>query len=184
MAHIPGIKVGLPSNAQDAYAMTRAALADDDPVVLIESRALYLDKAIVDVDGANEMVGGARLRRTGEDVLLITWGRMTKIVMDAAAQLEEAGIAATVLDLRWLAPLDEDAIARSLEATSGRVVVIHEANITGGFGGEIAARLSERHFDSLTGPVLRIGLPYVRVPSAPILQEAGDAIGRSDRGYV
>jgi len=172
IAHIPGIKVGLPSNPEDAYAMTRAAIADNDPVVIIESRALYLDKALVDLNAAVEAVGGARTRRSGEDVLLVTWGRMTKIVLEAAAELEGAGISSRVLDLRWLAPLDEESIADAVENTKGRVAVIHEANLTGGFGAEIAARISERHFDRLAGPVLRIGLPDVRVPSAPILQEA------------
>ena len=78
----------------------------------------------------------------------------------------------SVLDLRWLAPLDEEALLSAVKNASGRVVVLHEANVTGGFGGDIAARIAERAFDSLTSQVRRVGLPDVRVPSAPNLQQA------------
>ena len=171
LAHLPGIKVGLPSNAADAFAMTRAAIADPDPVVLIESRALYLDKTIVAVDAPIEHVGGARLRRKGSDVLIVTWGRMTNLAMEAATKLATNGISASVLDLRWLAPLDEESIARALLESDGRVLVVHEANLTGGFGGEIAARIAEKHFDALNAPIGRVALPDVRVPSSTVLQE-------------
>jgi 2-oxoisovalerate dehydrogenase E1 component len=172
IAHIPGIKLGMPSNAADAYAMTRAAVADEDPVVLIESRALYLEKGIVDLDAPVENVGGARRRRDGNDVLIVTWGRMTNIVLAAADELANEGIDATVLDLRWLAPLDDAAIAAAIAQVRGKVLVVHEANLTGGFGAEISARIAEHHYDALSGPIVRVGLPDVRVPSAPLLQEA------------
>ncbi|MGW3951894.1 alpha-ketoacid dehydrogenase subunit alpha/beta [Streptomyces sp. NPDC004752] len=170
LAHIPGIKVGMPSNPQDAYAMIRAAIADLDPVVIIESRALYQLSAPVDTEAPVEPVGGARVHRHGGDLLVITWGRMTQTCLAAAERLAEQGIFASVLDLRWLTPLDEDQIAANLG--SGKVLIVHEANLTGGFGAEIGARLAEHHFDKLRAPVRRIGLPDVRVPSAPTLQEA------------
>ena len=172
IAHIPGIKVGLPSTPDDAFAMLRAAIADPDPVVIIECRALYLEKGIVDVEAAPQGVGGARLRRSGNDAVIVTWGRMTGTAIAAAEQLAAEGIDVSVLDLRWLAPLDEEALLRAVKNASGRVVVLHEANVTGGFGGEIVARIAERAFDSLTSPVRRVGLPDVRVPSAPNLQQA------------
>lgn len=172
IAHIPGIKVGLPSNAADAFAMTRAAIADADPVVLIESRALYLDKAIVDVDAPVQSVGGARLRREGGDLAIITWGGMTKVALDAADQLESENIDAAVLDLRWLAPLDELALEAVLVSAGGRAIVLHEANLTGGFGAEIVARIAERRYRAPSGAVVRIGLPDVRIPSATVLQES------------
>ena len=172
IAHIPGIRVGLPSNAADAYAMTRAAIANPDPVFLIESRALYLEKAFVDEDAPVEQVGGARLRASGSDVLIITWGRMTKVSLEAAQALEAKGIKASVLDLRWLAPLDEQSIAEALAHTRGRVVIAHEANLTGGFGAEIAARLAQSHFSELSAPIARVALPDVRVPSSTVLQDA------------
>ncbi len=172
IAHVPGIKVGLPSTPDDAFAMLRAAIDDPDPVVIIESRALYLDKGIVDVEAAPQGVGGARLRRTGNDAVIVTWGRISGTAMAAAEQLAAEGIDVSVLDLRWLAPLDEESLLSAVRGASGRVVVLHEANVTGGFGGDVVARIAERAFESLTAPVRRVGLPDVRVPSAPILQQA------------
>jgi 2-oxoisovalerate dehydrogenase E1 component len=169
IAHIPGIKVGLASNAHDAYMMTRAAIADPDPVVVIESRALYLGTAMVDASLPVESVGGARVHREGSDITIISWGRMVNLVREAADRLAGEGIEATVLDLRWLNPLDEAAIVRAVEATGGKVMVVHEANLTGGFGAEIAARLVDSHFHLLDGPVRRVALPDVRVPSSPAL---------------
>ncbi len=152
--------------------MTRAAIADADPVVMIESRALYLDKAFVDVDAPVEPVGGARLRREGRDLVVITWGRMTKVAIEAAEQLASEGIDVAVLDLRWLAPLDGPAIEAALVAAGGRAIVLHEANLTGGFGAEVVARIAERRYAAPSGPVLRIGLPDIRVPSSTVLQES------------
>lgn len=172
LAHVPGIKVGMPSTPHDAYAMLRAAIADPDPVFIIEARSLYQTKGLVNLDGPTEPVGGARLRREGRDVLIVTWGAMTTTVLEAAQMLALQGVDAAVLDMRWLAPLDESALVTALENAGGKAVIVHEANLTGGFGAEIAARLAERHFDSLDGPVVRIGLPDVRVPSAPTLQAA------------
>jgi 2-oxoisovalerate dehydrogenase E1 component len=172
VAHIPGLKVGLPSTPDDAFAMLRAAIEDPDPVIVIESRALYLDKGIVDLDAPVQPVGGARLRRLGADALIVTWGRMTKHALDAADQLAADGINAGVLDLRWLAPLDMSSVVSAVQATAGPVVVAHEANVTGGFGGEVAARISEACFDHLRRPVRRVGLPDTRVASAPVLQQA------------
>jgi 2-oxoisovalerate dehydrogenase E1 component len=172
LAHIPGIKVGLPSNAQDAYAMLRAAIADPDPVVMIESRALYQVATTVDLEAPVEPIGGARLARGGSDLVIVTWGTMVPAALAAASQLDARGVSAAVLDLRWLAPLDEDAIARSLAAGSGKALIVHEANVTGGFGAEVAARLAGRHFRGLDAPIVRLGLPDVRVPAAPTLQAA------------
>jgi 2-oxoisovalerate dehydrogenase E1 component len=169
IAHVPGIKVGLPSTPHDAFAMLRAAVADPDPVVIIESRELYLTTGPVDMEAPTETVGGARIRRTGSDLLIVTWGRITNLCLQAAEELESLGISATVLDLRWLAPLDEEAIFREM-ATAGKVLIVHEANLTGGFGAEIAARIVERHFDKLKAPILRLGAPDVRMPAAPALQ--------------
>ncbi|GAA2133524.1 alpha-ketoacid dehydrogenase subunit alpha/beta [Nocardioides bigeumensis] len=172
LAHVPGIKVGLPASAQDAYEMTRAAVYDPDPVVLIENRVMYTEAGEVAFGGQVAATHGARLRRTGSDVAVICWGTTVSKALDAAADLEQDGINAAVLDLRWLRPLDTDAIAAVVAATSGRVVVVHEAHLTGGFGAEVSARITEQHFDRLAGPVVRLGLPDVRMPSAPALQDA------------
>jgi 2-oxoisovalerate dehydrogenase E1 component len=172
IGHVPGLKVGLPSTPDDAFQMLRAAIADPDPVIVIESRALYLEKGLVDLEADPQSVGGARLRRQGKDAVIVTWGRITSTALAAADELASEGIDVAVLDLRWLAPLDEDALLRAVAQSSGRAVVLHEANLTGGFGAEIVARIVNGAFDALSAPVRRVGLPDVRVPSAPSLQQA------------
>lgn len=171
LAHVPGLRVGMPSTPADAYAMTRAAIADPDPVVLIESRAIYGRRGAVDLDGRVEPVGGARLRRDGDDIALISWGRMLDVTSEAAERLSTEGVQASVLDLRWLSPLDDDAIAEVVSRCQ-RVLIVHEANVTCGFGAEVAARIADRHLFDLDGPVRRLGSPDVRYPSAPVLQDA------------
>jgi 2-oxoisovalerate dehydrogenase E1 component len=172
LAHIPGIKVGMPATSQDAFAMMRAAIADPDPVVIIEARELYLTAGPVDVDAPVEAVGGARLRRQGSDLLIVSWGRMTHAALEAADRLGVEGIDASVLDLRWISPVDETAVASALADSGGRLLIVHEANLSGGFGAEVAARIAERHSSLLRAPLRRIGLPDVRVPAAPALQAA------------
>jgi 2-oxoisovalerate dehydrogenase E1 component len=171
LAHIPGLRVGLPSNPADAYAMTRAAIAHPDPVILIESRALYGRRGPVDLQAPVQGVGGARLHRGGDDLALISWGRMLDSVLAAADALAEEGVQASVLDLRWLSPLDDAAI-EEVVCRCHRVVVCHEANLTGGFGAEIAARIAGDLLYELDAPVKRVGAPDIRYPSAPVLQEA------------
>jgi 2-oxoisovalerate dehydrogenase E1 component len=171
LAHVPGLRVGVPSTPQDAHSMLRAAVADDDPVILFEARALYQRKQVVQLGGQREGVGGARVRRSGGDVAIVSWGTMALAAQEAADALAAKGIEATVVDLRWLAPLDDEAIAEALVRTN-RVLVAHEANLTGGFGAEIAARVAERHFGELDAPVRRVGAPDVRIPPSPALQEA------------
>lgn len=169
LAHIPGLRIGLPSTAADAYAMTRAAISCDDPVVLYESRALYNDEHLVDLEAPLESVGGARLHGDPADVAIISWGRAAALARDAQANLQASGIGVGMLDLRWLNPLDEEAIFGAVRHAS-RVLIVHEANVTGGFGAEIAARISEHCFHDLDAPPARLGLPDVRVPAAPALQ--------------
>jgi 2-oxoisovalerate dehydrogenase E1 component len=171
LAHIPGLRIGVPSTPQDAHSMLRAAVADEDPVVLFEARALYPRKQTVRLGVRREGVGGARVRREGNDVAILSWGPMALAAEEAADALAGRGIEATVVDLRWLAPLDDEAIATAVARTN-RVLVAHEANVTGGFGAEIAARIGERHFSELDAPVRRVGAPDVRIPPAPALQEA------------
>jgi 2-oxoisovalerate dehydrogenase E1 component len=172
LAHIPGIKVGLPSNAHDAYQMLRAAVADPDPVILIESRSLYLVKGYVDTNAAKESAGGARIRKTGKDLAIITWGKNVPMVLEAADELQAEGISVAVLDLRWLNPLDEKSMAEIVGASSGKLLIVHEANKTGGFGAEVSARLSENYPGLLTAPVKRLATLDSRIPSSPILQGA------------
>lgn len=168
VAHIPGIKVGLPATPQDAYAMLRAAIDDDDPVVIFEARGLYPVKGTVDTGQAHR-IGTARVVREGNDIALIGWGTAVQHMTEAARRLAEEGIQAHVLDLRWLSPLDRGAIDRAVTAAGGRVIIVHEANLSGGFGAEIAAQIAERHHGAA---IRRIGAPDVRIPAAPQLQAA------------
>jgi 2-oxoisovalerate dehydrogenase E1 component len=172
LAHIPGLKVGLAATPQDAYLMLRSAVADPDPVVLFEARALYQSNGFVSIDEEIGPVGGARVHREGPDAAILTWGPMLPHVLEAAERLAERGVEASVVDLRWLNPLDDETIEAVVRAGSGTVLVAHEANLTGGFGAEIAARIQERHFDYLDQPVARVGTPDSRIPSAPALQRA------------
>jgi 2-oxoisovalerate dehydrogenase E1 component len=171
-AHVPGIKVGLPSSPRDAYEMTRAAILDPDPTLLIEHRALYQETGPVQLGGPAENVGGARLRREGTDLGIIAWGTAVGMALTAAESLSRDGIEAAILDLRWLRPLDVSAIAQLVQRTGGRIVVAHEATLTGGFGAEIASGITERHFDQLVRPVARVGSADTRIPAAPTLQSA------------
>jgi 2-oxoisovalerate dehydrogenase E1 component len=172
LAHIPGIKVGLASTPQDAYAMLRAAVADEDPTVVIESRSLYQESGQVDLEAPVQGASGARFHRRGKSAAIITWGQMLMKAVVAADLLAAEGIDATVLDLRWLRPLDLASIDEAVRASGGRIVVVHEAFKTGGFGAEIAAYVSENHFSALSAPVTRIATQDLRMPSAPTLQEA------------
>ena len=170
-AHTPGLRVGLPSNPGDAYSMLRAAIVSDDPVLVIDARMLYPDSGSVDLTAPVEDVGGARIIRSGSDVTIVSWSRMAKESRIAAEALATEGIEAEVIDLRWLNPLDFETVAASIARTS-RLVVAHEAGVTGGFGAEIVARAATECYWDLDGPVSRIGAPDVRVPAAPHLQEA------------
>jgi len=172
LAHIPGLKLGLPATPADAYAMTRSAIADPDPVILIEARELYQTSGEVFPDAPVVPVGGARLHRSGHSLAIITWGAVLHRVLAACDELAREGIEATVLDLRWLNPLDEDAIAEAVRSGSGRVLIVHEANQTGGFGAEVASRIHAQHWDLLVGPVARFGTRDTRLPAAVPLQSA------------
>jgi pyruvate/2-oxoglutarate/acetoin dehydrogenase E1 component len=170
--HIPGLRVGVPTTAQDAYSMLLAAAASDDPVLVIENRGLYHGaEQPLQVGGPVEAAGGARVRRAGTDITLLTWGSMQTRVLEAAEALQQDGISAEVIDARWLNPFDWEALDASV-AKTGRLMVVHEANVTGGFGAEIAANVSERHFGKLKAPVARVGLPDTSIPAAPHLQAA------------
>lgn len=171
-AHVPGIRVCMPATAQDAYDLLLAAVDCDDPVVVIEQRGLYFgDKQVVEVGGPVQPIGGARVVRPGARLTVVTWGAMLQRVLEAASLLDGEGITADVIDARWLNPLDVEVIAASVRRTS-RLAVVHEANVTGGFGAEVAARIGTSEFFHLDAPIARIGAPDLRMPAAPGLQAA------------
>ncbi|MFG1904472.1 alpha-ketoacid dehydrogenase subunit beta [Micromonospora carbonacea] len=168
-AHTPGLRVALPATPDDAYQMLRTAVVSDDPVVVAEARMLYPTRGPVRTDAPVEPVGGARVVRSGADVTVVAWSRMVSAALDAATTLAGEGIDVEVVDLRWLNPLDFDTVAASV-ARTGRLVVAHEANLTGGFGAEIAARAAAECFADLRAPIARVAAPDVPMPAAPALQ--------------
>jgi 2-oxoisovalerate dehydrogenase E1 component len=139
--------------------------------VIIESRSLYQTHGEVTLGGAPEPVGKARLCRRGSDALIIGWGAMVNRAMEAAERLAP-DISVSVLDLRWLSPLDDAAIEEAVASSGGRVLVVHEAVRTGGFGAEIAARIHASCGSALRIPVRRLATPDVRIPASPVLQAA------------
>ena len=156
LAHIPGLRVVIPSSPARAYGLLLAAIRDPDPVVFLEPTRLY--RAIKDPvadDGQALPLDTAFRLREGRDVTLITWAAAVSETMAAAGLLAEAGISADVLDLATLKPYDADAILASVKKT-GRCVIVHEAARTGGFGGEIAACIAERGLTSLLAPIERV----------------------------
>ena len=126
--------------------MLRSAIAHEDPVLIIENRSLYPDKGTVILDRPVDPLGHARIVRSGDDLTIVSWSRMVREAETAAGMLSAEGISAEVIDLRWLSPLDFETVRESLGRT-GRLIIAHEANRTGGFGAEIAARVAEEAFD-------------------------------------
>jgi pyruvate/2-oxoglutarate/acetoin dehydrogenase E1 component len=163
--HIPGIKIALPSNAGDAYGLLRSALRDDNPVLFIENARLYGRRGVVQI-GTSVPFGRARVARVGTDVTIVALSAMVDEALVAANKLAADGIEAEVIDPRTIAPLDMETILDSLRKTM-RLVVVHDAHKTGGFGAEIAARCMEEAFDYLDAPVARVCALDVPVPCAP-----------------
>jgi len=170
LAHVPGLKVVCPSTIADAYALLRAAIDDDDPVVVIENKALYATKGELPEPPVPVQIGQARTARQGRDVTIVTYGAMTPVSLAAADILEKDGIEAEVLDLRSLQPWDEAAVLESLSRTH-RAVVCHEAVEAFGTGAEIVARLADVGFDELDGPLVRVGAPFMPPPFAKSLED-------------
>jgi pyruvate/2-oxoglutarate/acetoin dehydrogenase E1 component len=166
--HVPGVRVAIPWTAQDAYDLLVAAVHSDDPVVVIENRTLYsAGKQEVVLDGPVQPLGGLRVRREGADATLVTWGAITARALEAAETLAQRSVSLEVLELPWLNPFSTDEVVARVRRT-GRLAVLHEANLTGGFGAEIVARIAGLGVP-LRSPALRLGLPDTRVPAAPSL---------------
>ena len=154
-AHTAGLKVVVPSSPLDAYTLLRRAIADPDPVIVLEPKARYWHKEEGEPSAEGPGIGYGRVLRNGDDVTLVAYGAMVARIDEAAERLAERSISARVVDLRSLSPLDDDLLQRCAEET-GRIVVVHEAPRHVGFGAEVAARAMELAFDSLAAPVQRV----------------------------
>lgn len=170
--HTPGLKVVYPSTPADAKGLLKAAIRDDDCVLFFEHKYLYRRiKAELPAGDHVVPIGKARVAREGTDVSVITYAATVWKSLEAAEQLErEDGLSVEVLDLRTLAPLDDDAIQATVRKTN-RVLIVHEDTRTGGLAGEIAARISERSFAWLDAPILRVTAHDVPLPYAPSLED-------------
>ena len=170
--HTPGLKIVYPSTASDAKGLMKAAIRDDDCVLFFEHKYLY--RRVKDVMPAGDHVvpiGKARIAREGTDVSIVTYAAATWKALEAAELLQsEHGISVEVLDLRTLAPMDDEAIFRTVKKTN-RLLVLHEDTRTGGIAGEITARVSETCFEWLDAPVLRVTAADIPLPYAPALED-------------
>ncbi len=180
---VPGLKIVAPSNAYDAKGLLKAAVRDDDPVMIFEHKLLYGSRGARAEPGATDAtsdipaedytvpLGKAAVRREGTDVTILGWLLMAHHALAAAEQLAGEGIQAEVVDVRSLAPMDYETIGQSVKAT-GRVIIVEEGPKTGGVAGELAAGITERFADDLKAPIVRVASPDVPVPFAPELENA------------
>ena len=187
-AHTAGLKVVVPSGALDAYRLLRLAIADPDPVVVLEPKARYWAKETGELSIEGPGLGWGRVVRDGADATVVTYGTMVTRALDAAAVLAESdGVHVRVVDLRSLAPLDDELLTRCTVET-GRIVVVHEAPRSLGVGAEVAARVMELAFDHLQAPVARVTGWDVPYPPAslehaylPSVERICDAVRRTVR---
>jgi 2-oxoisovalerate dehydrogenase E1 component beta subunit len=171
--HTPGLKVVAPATPADARGLLLSAIRDPNPVIYFESKYLYrsLRGPVPEGEAGVTPIGQAALVRAGEELSIITYGAMVREALEAAAELERAGHSVEVLDLRTLKPLDRDAILATARKT-GKVLIVHEAQLTCGLGAELAALIAQHTFEYLDGPVTRLAAPDVPVPYSPPLEDA------------
>lgn len=168
--HIPGLKVVCPSSPYDAKGLLIQAIRDNDPVIFCEHKLLYSLQGEVPEEGYTVPFGEANFLRDGDDITLVTYGRMVHLAMEAAANLARQGIDCEVLDLRTTSPMDEDSILESVEKT-GRLVVIDEANPRCSMATDISALVAQKAFGALKGPIEMVTAPHTPVPFSDALED-------------
>ena len=170
LAHVPGLKVVMPSTPADAKGLLKAAIRDDNPVVFIEHRGLYWTKGNSAQPETVVPIGKAAIAREGSQITIATFGRQVAPSLEAAAELSTVGISVEVIDLRSLLPLDVPTLVESVKKTS-RLLIVHEAVADGGIGAEIAMRVQQEAFYDLDGPILRLAAPFSPIPSSSALDK-------------
>jgi 2-oxoisovalerate dehydrogenase E1 component beta subunit len=164
-AHVPGLKVVIPSTPEDTKGLLKSAVRDPDPVLFFEHKKTYrLIKGEIPEGEYLTPIGKAAVRREGERLSVFAWGLMVHYCLQAAEELERDGVSVEVIDIRTIKPLDKETVLRSVEKT-GRALVVYEDNLTGGFGAEIAAIIAEEGFEHLDAPVVRVAAPDI--PAMP-----------------
>lgn len=177
-AHIPGLKVVMPATPADAKGLLKSAIRDDDPVLVLEHKALYASTGDVPAGEHLVPIGKADVRRNGKDVTIVTASRMVHHALEAAETLSSQGTDVEVIDLRSLTPLDRETVLASVAKTS-RLVIAHEAVKSFGIGAEISAMVAEEMIDVLDAPIARVGAPFSPVPfsqEADYLPNAADVV--------
>jgi 2-oxoisovalerate dehydrogenase E1 component beta subunit len=168
--HTPGLKIVAPATAYDAKGLIKSAIRDEDPVLFFEHKYLYRRvRETLPREEYTVPIGRARIAREGRDLTIVTYGAMVWVALEAAEALEAEGIDAEIVDLRTLQPLDDETVFASLARTN-KVLILHEDTRTGGIGAEIAARISEKCFENLDGPIVRVTAPDTPVPYSPPLE--------------
>lgn len=171
--HTPGLKLVCPATARDAKGLIKAAIRDDDPVIYFEHKYLYrrIKEDLPEGDEILTPIGQARVANEGTDLTIVTWSAMVWKALESAEIIEkEDGASVEVLDLRTLLPMDDEAIIASVRKTN-KVLIVHEDTRTGGVAGEIAARINEKAFEWLDGPIMRVTAHDTPVPYAPSLED-------------
>ncbi len=171
LAHVPGLKVVLPSSPYDVKGLMVAAVRDDNPTVVILNKRMFGTKGPVPEEIYVIPLGQAGTVRPGRDATVIAVGRMVAEAMTAATELAKSGVEVEVIDTRTVQPLDSKTILDSVRRTN-RALVVHEAVTFGGIGAEISSQIQEEAFDYLDAPVLRLGAPFSPVPFSPVLERA------------
>lgn len=171
LTNVPGLSIVAPSTAYDAKGLLKAAIRTPNPVLFIEHKMLYAKKGEVPEDEYLVPLGVADIKREGTDLTIVSYSRMVDVALAATKTLEKEGVNAEVIDLRSLQPLDEETVLASVRKT-GHLVIVHEAPVRGGFGGEIAAVVAEKALGYLDAPIKRVGAPWVPVPFSPTLEDA------------
>ena len=179
-AHVAGLKLVMPATPADAKGLLTAAIRDDNPVIFLEHKLLYRTKGAVPEGEHVVPLGQADIKREGTDLTIVTWSREVLFALEAAAALADQGIAAEVVDVRTLVPLDKARILASVRKTH-RVLVVHEAIKRGGYGAEIAAMIAEEAFDELDAPPKRLAgldtpIPYAQHLEKSVVPQAGDIV--------
>lgn len=171
-SHVPGLKVVAPATPYDAKGLLKSSVRDDDPVIFLEHKRTYrLVRGEVPTEEYTLPLGKADVKLEGSDVTVITYGLMLHHCVEAARELADESISVEVIDLRTLRPLDEETVLTSVEKT-GKALVVHEDTRALGIGGEVAATISEKVFEYLDGPVIRLGGPEVpAMPYSPPLEK-------------
>jgi pyruvate dehydrogenase E1 component beta subunit len=168
--HIPGVKVVVPSNPYDAKGLLKSAIRDPNPVLFFEHKLTYGIRGNIPSEDYTVPLGKAETKLQGKDLTVVTWGLMVHKALKAAAELAKRGIELEVIDLQTLVPLDTATIVSSIKKT-GRLMIVHEACKTGGYGGEVAAIVSKEAFGYLDSPIQRVATPDTTIPfSWPLLE--------------